>query len=330
MSMKRPLAAVAIAAASALLFGACASGDAASEPVDSQAAAGTVQIEDNFGTQTVATPPQSVVALDNSTFQTLADWNIPLSAASRALMPSTNPYKDDESILDVGTHREPNLEVIAAAEPDLVITGGRFSDYYDDIKSLVPDATVIDVSPKGEKPLVDELKHGVTVLGEIFGKQTEAQALGAAFDSSVTRATEAYDPAQTVMAVNTSGGEIGYLAPGVGRTLGPVFDLLSLTPALEVEGASDDHQGDDISVEAIAQANPDWILVMDRDAAINASEPDFKPAADVLAGSEALAGVTAVQQDQIVYMPADTYTNESIQTYTVFLGDFADALGAKK
>ena len=29
-------------------------------------------------------------------------------------------------------------------------------------------------------------------------------------------------------------------------------------------------------------------------------------------------------------MPADTYTNESIQTYTEFLNDFADALEAAK
>jgi len=36
--------------------------------------------------------------------------------------------------------------------------------------------------------------------------------------------------------------------------------------------------------------------------------------------------VTAVKDDQIVYMPTDTYLNESIQTYTTFLNDLADAL----
>src|SRR5699024_6416454 len=106
-----------------------------------------------------------------------------------------------------------------------------------------------------------------TVLGEVFDKQDEAAALVADFEAAIARAQEAYDGQSTVMGVITSGGEIGYSAPGHGRTLGPVFDILDLAPALEVPEASEDHQGDDISVEAIADSNPDWILVMDRDAA---------------------------------------------------------------
>ncbi len=47
------------------------------------------------------------------------------------------------------------------------------------------------------------------------------------------------------MAVNTSGGQIGYLAPTVGRSLGPIYDMLGLT-ALEVDDATDGDQGDDI------------------------------------------------------------------------------------
>jgi iron complex transport system substrate-binding protein len=37
-----------------------------------------------------------------------------------------------------------------------------------------------------------------------------------------------------------------------------------------------------------------------------------------------------VKDEQIVYMPTDTYLNEGIQTYTTFLEDFADALEAAK
>ena len=56
------------------------------------------------------------------------------------------------------------------------------------------------------------------------------------------------------------------------------FDEFGFTPALEVEGASDDHQGDDISVEAIADSDPDWIVVLDRDAGVS-SEEGATPAA---------------------------------------------------
>ena len=52
----------------------------------------------------------------------------------------------------------------------------------------------------------------------------------------------------------------------------------------------------------------------------------YTPAAAILEDSEALSRVTAVNRGNIVYMPADTYTNEGIQTYTEIFSAFADAL----
>lgn len=293
------------------------------------AEADTVEVEDNNGTQTVQVPPASVVATDNRTFETLEDWGVTLTAAARALMPTTIGYKDDESIVDLGNHREPDLEAVVVAEPTLIINGQRFAEYHDDFVKYAPEATILELDPREDQPFADELKRQVSVLGEIFGKQTEAETLGADLDAAMERVKSAYDGSSTVMAVNTSGGEIGYIAPGQGRTLGWAFEALGLVPALEVEGASDDHEGDDISVEAIADSNPDWILVMDRDAAVSADDPEYTPANELLDSSEALAGVTAVAEGNVVYMPADTYTNESIQTYTEFFTTFADALEGK-
>ncbi|AFR09098.1 siderophore ABC transporter substrate-binding protein [Nocardiopsis alba] len=323
-----PITALSLTLASALLLAGCSAGAQDSE--GSVAAEGeTIEVEDNNGAQQVATPPASVVALDNRTFETLSDWGVELSAAAVSLMPDTIDYIEDDSILDVGTHNEPDLETIVAAEPDLVVNGQRFAQYHDDIASLVPDATILELDPREDEPFDAELKRQITVLGEVFDKQDEAEQVIADFDAAVERVEAAYDEDQTVMAVTTSGGEIGYLAPGVGRTLGPAFDIFDLTPALEVDGASDDHQGDDISVEAIADSDPDWILVMDRDAAVAADEDGYETAENILSASEALSGVSAVKDEQIVYMPVDTYTNEGIQTYTEFFNAFADALEAR-
>ncbi|WP_442878133.1 siderophore ABC transporter substrate-binding protein [Brachybacterium sp. J144] len=330
---RRTLGAASLAGAFGLFLTACggstqaADGSAASDA--GGAPAGTVEVEDNNGAQTVQTPPASVVATDNRTFETLEAWGVTLTAAARALMPTTIGYKDDESIIDLGNHREPDLEAVVAAEPTLIINGQRFADYHDDFVRLAPDATILELDPRDDQPFADELKRQVSVLGTVFGKEAEAEQLGADLDAAMARVTAAYDSADTVMAVNVSGGEIGFIAPGAGRTLGWAFDALGLTPALEVEGSSDDHQGDDISVEAIAASNPAWILVMDRDAAVSADDPAYEPAAEILEASEALASVTAVAEGNIVYMPADTYTNESIQTYTEYFNALADALEQK-
>ena len=324
MSVPRTLTATSAALVGLLALAGCASG-AEAEPEKVEPAA-SVTIEDNTGTHEIATPPKSVVALDNRTFQTLSDWGVELSAGAVALMPETVSYVQDDAIVDIGLHSEPNLEAVVAVEPDLIISGQRFTQHNTAIADLVPDATIIDLEPREGEPFDAELKRQVTALGEIFGKQDEAKQLVDDFDAAVERAKAAYDSADTVMAVNTSGGEIGYLAPTVGRSLGPIYDILGLTPALEVEDATDDHQGDEISVEAIAASNPDWILVLDRDAVFAAETPDYVQAAEILESSEALAGVTAVKEKQLVYMPTDTYLNEGIQTYTTFLNDLADAL----
>src|SRR5690606_10304948 len=108
----------------------------------------TIEVEDNNGTQTVPSPPESVVALDNRTFETLSDWGVELSAGAVSLMPDTIDYVKDDSIVDVGSHREPDLEAIAGVEPDLVVNGQRFSQFHDQIADLVPDATVLELDPR--------------------------------------------------------------------------------------------------------------------------------------------------------------------------------------
>lgn len=323
MSRNRLFKAWSIAAVAALALSACAT-SAANEGSGSGK---SVTVEDNNGAQTISLPLTSVVATDNRTFETLSDWGVELSAAAVALMPNTIAYTKDADIIDLGNHREPNLEAVVAVDPQLIINGQRFADFHKDFAELVPDAVVLELDPREGQPFDAELKRQTTVLGEIFGKQAEAKKLNDDLDAAIARAKAAYTAGDKVMGVNVSGGEIGYVAPSNGRTLGPLFDILGLTPALEVEG-SDDHQGDDISVEAIADSNPDIILVMDRDAAVAADEATYQPAAQVIEGSEALKNVNAVKNGNVIYMPNDTYTNEGIQTYTEFLNMIAEQLEA--
>lgn len=290
----------------------------------------TVTITDNEGEKTIPVPAKSVVATDNRTFETLDSWGIELTAGAVSLMPDTISYTKDENILDLGSHKEPNLESVVTVEPDLIINGQRFTQHAPKFKELAPEATIVSLDPREGEPFNTELERQVTTLGEVFGKQDEAKKLVEDFQAAEKRVTDAYDKDETVMGLIASGGELGYSAPTTGRTVGPMFDFLGLTPALKLEESSTDHEGDDVSVEAIAKSNPDWIIVMDRDAAVGSDGADYQPAKDLLEKSEALQNVTAAKEAQVVVMPADTYTNESIQTYTEFLNTFADALEAAK
>lgn len=307
----------ALAATAALTLSACTAAAPAQEPAEDTQSS-TVTITDNHGEVEVPVNPETVVALDNTVFDTLADWNIELAAAPKGVLGSVWPeYTDNPEVADVGNHREPNLEVIVAAQPDLIIGGYRFGDYYDEIKAQNPEAVIIEIAPRDGEDEFTELKRQTEILGQIFDHEAEATALTDALDTAVADAQEAYNGSDSVMAVNTSAGKIGYIAPGVGRALGPVFGALDLVPALEVEGASDDHQGDDISVEAIAASNPEWIFALDRDAAFAPAdrEAGSVPATELITQSEALKNVPAVQNGRIVVLDSNFYLTEGIQAY---------------
>ena len=318
--------------AAGMSLAACGSADEGASSNQSSSDS-TISIEDNNGELQVPKNPKSVVALDNRSFEILNEWGVELSAAPKKLVPATvTDYKGNEEIKDLGNHKEPDFEALVAAQPDLVISGQRFKDRDEEIKELVPDAAVVELEPREDKPMDEELIRQITTLGEIFDKKDEADKMVQDFNDAKDRAKKAYDELdgdKKVMAVNVSGGEIGYVAPHVGRVWGPVFDWLGMDPALEVDNASSNHEGDDISVEAIADAKPDWMLVMDRDGAINADKPDYSPAADVIKRADALKGVPALKEDRVLVAPQDTYINESITTYTEILNSLADAFEGK-
>ncbi|WP_235604994.1 siderophore ABC transporter substrate-binding protein [Enteractinococcus helveticum] len=320
----------ALLAVGALGLSACgtANSDDTAEAESNGGDAATVEVTDMAGTAlTVPTEPQSVIATDNRVFRTLAEWDIDLSAAPVDLMATDQPvlekYTQNEDILNIGNHREPNMELVTAAQPDLVINGQRFSQHGEAIAEAIDEGVpIVDTDIDTESGAIDqEFRDQITLLGEVFGHQDDAETLIADFDEALDRAKEAYDSEVTVTGLVTSGGDINYAAPTTGRAIGPLYDILELTPALDDEGSTD-HQGDDISVEAIASANPDFLIVMDRDAAVG--DGTSAGAKELIEESEALQDVPAVANDNIYYMPADFYVAEDIQNYTTVLNELAD------
>ena len=64
---------------------------------------------------------------------------------------------------------------------------------------------------------------------------------------------------------------------------------------------SEANHGDAISHEFIAQANPDWLFVLDRGAAIGADEPSAQATLD----NELVRRTDAWKNGHVVHLPAD-------------------------
>ncbi len=289
-----------------------------------------ITVTDMAGNEVTIESADSVAITDNRFFQLAAEWDLPISVAPRALFSPENPLKNDESILDIGNHSEPDFEKIVAADPDLVINGYRFGseESAQGVKDAAPDAAFVDMT--ADELSVDEyVTQSLTLMGEIFDRQDEAEALIDDFHSAVDDAKAAYDPETTVMGLVTTGRDINYSNPEDGRGSSIFFDLLDLTPALETSG-SESHTGDDISLEAIAGSNAAFFLVLDRAAAVSSEGGDDQSALELINGSASLASVPAVVNGAIYVMPADYYLTEDVFAYITVLEGLADAFAEQR
>ncbi|MEJ1922103.1 ABC transporter substrate-binding protein [Microbacterium sp. KHB019] len=326
MSMPRTLAVAALGAVSLLALAGCSAPADAETPENAAEDYYPITVTDLAGNEVTIESADSVAVTDNRFFQLAADWDLPVSVAPRDLMSPENPLAADEEILNIGTHGEPDFEQIVAADPDLIINGYRFSaeENAQGVKDAAPDAAFVDMTGPEDQSVDEYVTESITLMGEVFNREAEAEALIEEFHTAVDGAKNAYDPESTVMGLITSGGEINYANPIDGRGSSIFFDLLGLTPALDAEG-SENHTGDSVSLEALAGANADFFTVLDRDAAVG--EGEVTPALDLINSSAALANVPAVKNEAIYVFPADYYLTEDVFAYITVLNGLADLFG---
>lgn len=316
----------AAALASSLLLTGCTSGDTgqSEKPAETSSASGTVSVSTLGSTVEVPVDPERVIALDNTSFETLYDWGVTPIAVPKGLLPAKGFEKwlEDDSIVDLGNHREPDMEALSGLEADLIISGYRFSDYNDEIAGM-NIGPVIDIAgdDEAEGGYVESLKAQTEVLGEIFNEQDKATAIVAELDGAETAAKDATNGETVFLAVAT-GGKIDNGAQRIGRIIEP----MNLTDVFA--GESGDVHGDSgLAPETIAQANPDWVIVLDRDAGVG---DDSAPAKALFEAQEAFTGTTFGKNDQIIFLDPFFYTREGIQSYTEAYQQIADAFDAAK
>lgn len=112
-------------------------------------------------------------------------------------------------------------------------------------------------------------------LGRIFDKQAAAEALVAKLDTSAAALKAKAATAGNALLVLTTGGKMSTY--GAGSRFGILFDEYGVTPA-DTNIKIGNH-GQPASFEYILEKNPDWLFVIDRDAAIG---QDKTPAAAFL------------------------------------------------
>ena len=219
----------------------------------------TVTITHILGKTELTKNPQRVVVLDFSALENLDYLGIKPVAVPKTSMPShLRKYKDDTSIVDVGSVVEVNLEKINEARPDLIIMGNRLVDFYDQLAAIAPVIypTVVDAGD-----FMHAFEKNLDDLGQLFDKQAEVEKAKADIQSKTEKVkmrTAASEQKALILLHNRG----RFSAYGSGSRFGIVHDVLGVKEA--AVGLDTHRHGNPVSSEFVQKTNPDIIFIVDR------------------------------------------------------------------
>ncbi|OIQ28035.1 MAG: iron ABC transporter substrate-binding protein [Alphaproteobacteria bacterium MedPE-SWcel] len=257
-------------------------------------AAETISVETYRGAAEVPAHPERIAVFDIAAVDTISALGVEVTGAPEKLYVTYLADVADKAE-DLGTLFEPDFEAVHALQPDLIIIGGRSADQLDPMADLAPaiDMTIWeDVIGQGLQRL--------ETYGQIFDRQDKAAELRASFDSQLADTRAAIADKGTALIVLTNGPKIS--AYGKAGRFGWVHSALDLPEAaMEI---SDSTHGESISFEFIQTVNPDWLIVVDRLAAVGQPGEDARTTLDNALVHE----TSAWKNDQIIYLnAADIY-----------------------
>lgn len=260
----------------------------------SAASAGAMDVVTARGTVAVDGTPKTIAVYDAAAVDTLNRLGIhPAGLPDKLYVPALEAARDGAAV--IGTLFEPDLEALSALAPDLVIVGARSAAKADVTAKVAP---TLDMTIDGDE-LLGEAKARLATYGELFGKAEEAKAIAGELDAKLAAARAAVAGKGKALIVMTNGPKVSAYGPG--SRFGWVHAALDLPPALaEIQSAT---HGEAVSFEFIREANPDWLLVLDRAAAIGSNEQGAKATLD----NELVAETTAWKKGQVVYLPAPDF-----------------------
>lgn len=134
-----------------------------------------LDVTHEMGTVSFDTTPQKVVALDWALTETVLSLGVELEGVADA-----KGYQQwvvepalDAGVIDVGSRREPNLELLTELKPDVILISAHMAAAYNQLNSIAP-VLVFSIYSEKKQPL-ESAKSVTLSLGKLFNKEKQAE-----------------------------------------------------------------------------------------------------------------------------------------------------------
>lgn len=264
------------------------------------ALAGEVTVKHAQGETKLPDVPQKVITFDLSSLDTLDTLGVKVTGVPTIKMQDyLSKYAADDYI-KVGTLFEPDYEAVNAAQPDLIIVGGRSAAKYAELAKIAP---TIDLTADAAN-FVKSSEDNIRTLANIFGKDKEAEEALTKLNAKKDELKALTAKSGTGLLILTTGGKMSAYGPG--SRFGVLYGEFGVKPA--ADDIKPGGHGQPISFEYILEKNPDWLYVIDRDAAIGREGV----AAEKFLDNAVIAQTNAWKNKQVIYLDGSAwYLNAS-------------------
>ena len=253
---------------------------------------------------TVPYDPQRIAILDMASLDILMALGLEdrvVGSASSSLE-YVQSVVTAEGVANLGTIKTADMEAVMACEPDIIFIGGRLSGSYDTLSEIAP----VVYLPTTDEGTLAQTRLNADTIASIFGKEAEVDALFEGFDARVEALKSFADGKTAIVGLVTSGGFNVLGNDGRCSIIGREVGFTNLGVDAEIDTAT---HGNEASFEFIVEKAPEYIFVMDRDAAI---QTEGAKLAQEIMENELGMTTDAYKNGNIVYLanPAVWYTAE--------------------
>ncbi|WP_426333154.1 ABC transporter substrate-binding protein [Paenibacillus silvae] len=166
--------------------------DAVSSGAPAEETAGPITVQHERGEFTLDKPAKRVVTLEWTYTEDVVALGVqPVGNADNAnyKVYVTNEAALDDSVTDIGTRSEPNMEAIAALKPDLIIANAdNNTNVYDQLNAIAP---TLEFDPyDGEGYNYDKMTTIFNTIAAVLGKEDKAKEVLNGLDQHYAEAKE--------------------------------------------------------------------------------------------------------------------------------------------
>ena len=254
---------------------------------------------DNNQSVVVPKSPSKVVVMNYGALDTLdalGKGSIVIGAPLSVLPSYLEQYKN-ANIADTGNMKEPSIDAIKQAKPQLIIIDGRQASKTQELSKIAP---VINLSVDAKNYLESTKKH-INLLADITGTENTASTLIQALDVKINNAQSVAQssPKKAIVAIHNDGKMILINASSSAALIHDVLKVKRAVPFF-IQPINNGERPKPTFIDNyyVSDVKPDIIYVVDRSKAIGqtAMKEDFFD-----------AKILAASNTQVVYLTPDLW-----------------------